>query len=232
MSSFPQTKTWGGLQCGRIECITCNQGCEELPDCTRASIVYESICVTCNPGAKEKGELSSPAEGAPSLYVGESSRSIQERAMEHWGAARLNAKDSHIAKHQAMEHEGAKADFVFKVVSSHRSSLNRQIREAVRIRRRGGAGNILNSRAEFNRCHIPRLVVEEEDDSSKQERMEKEKTDQEDLDKALEDQDITWVERKARERELAERKRRRNSVNGGDEAPEQGGPKRRKKRMI
>ena len=32
-------------------------------------------------------------------------------------------------------------------ISTHKSSLNRQIREAVRIRRRGGAGNILNSRA-------------------------------------------------------------------------------------
>ena len=35
--------------------------------------------------------------------------------------------------------------------------------EAVRIRRRGGEGAILNSKAEFNRCHIPRLQLEEEE---------------------------------------------------------------------
>ena len=45
--------------------------------------------------------------------------------------------------------------------------MNHQVRKAVRIRRRGGAGNILNSRAEFNRCHIPRLVVEEEDQDTR-----------------------------------------------------------------
>ena len=87
LTNFSQTKTWGGLQCGRLEWVTCNQGCEELPDCTKASIVYKSICLDCNPGAREKGELRTPMEGAPSLYAGESFVSIQERAQEHWGAA-------------------------------------------------------------------------------------------------------------------------------------------------
>ena len=57
---------------------------------------------------------------------------------------------------------------MFKLVSSHKTALNRQVKEAVRIRRRGGENNILNSRAEFNRCHIPRLVVEEEDSTVKE----------------------------------------------------------------
>ena len=83
--------------------------------------------------------------------------------MEHWGAARRGDKDSHRTRHQQLVHKEEQPAFLFKVVSSHRTALSRQIREAVRIRRRGGAGNILNSKAEFNRCHIPRLVVEEED---------------------------------------------------------------------
>ena len=35
-------------------------------------------------------------DGNPSVYVGESSRSVQERASEHWGAARRGDKESHM----------------------------------------------------------------------------------------------------------------------------------------
>ena len=109
-----------------------------MPDCTRASVVYESVCVQCNPTAASKGELKDVKKGGPSLYVGESSRSIQERALEHWAAARRGDTDSHMRKHQDMEHPVEQPKFLFKVVSTHRTPLNRQVREAVRIRRRGG----------------------------------------------------------------------------------------------
>ena len=34
LTYFPQTRAWGDIQCGREECITCEQdGAEELPDC-------------------------------------------------------------------------------------------------------------------------------------------------------------------------------------------------------
>ena len=204
LSCFPQTKTWGGAPCGRTECITCTQGGEELPDCTRGSIVYESICLECNPGATSKGELDKPKKGAPSLYVGESSRSIQERAKEHWGDAVKQDKKSHMVKHQALVNVGEPPRFLFKVVSSHRTALNRQIREAVRIRRRGGAGNILNSRAEYNRCHIPRLVVEEDDVESREKT---ENDEDEETLRALENMDKNWEGAKTRDRELREKKR-------------------------
>ena len=38
--------------------------------------MYESICVKYNPGSINKGELEKPNEGAPSLYMVESSRSV------------------------------------------------------------------------------------------------------------------------------------------------------------
>ena len=53
-----------------------------------------------------------------------------------------------------------------KIVSTHKSALTRQIMEAIRIRKRGGAGAILNSKGEFNRAHIPRLVLEQKDEDS------------------------------------------------------------------
>ena len=36
--------------------------------------------------------------------------------------------------------------------------------EVVRVRRRGGLGSILNSKSEYNRCHITRLRVEEKEE--------------------------------------------------------------------
>ena len=65
-------------------------------------------------------------------------------------------------------------EFVFKVISYHKTPLNRQIKEAIMIRRRGGATEILNSRSEFNRCHIPRLVVEVEEEEIRKAREQKE----------------------------------------------------------
>ena len=133
---FAQTSIWQGLQCGREQCVTCNQGGEDRPDCTRSGVVYESICSKCNPSCLGKGELKRQESEAPSLYVGESSRSVQERALEHWGAAAKKDERSHMVKHQSMEHAEEPPQFIFKVISTHRTALNRQIKEAVRIRRR------------------------------------------------------------------------------------------------
>ena len=88
----------------------------------------------------KKGELVETCQGAPSLYVGETLRSIQERAMEHWGAAKKGDKDSHMVRHQLLAHKGEQPAFLFKEVSSHKTALSRHIREAIRIRRRGEQG--------------------------------------------------------------------------------------------
>ena len=112
-SLFGQSKLWEGLHCGRDACITCGQGGDRLPACTRSSVVYENICTRCNPDTNEKGEHLLKKEGtAPSLYIGESSRTIQERALEHWGAARKGDKKSHMYKHQTMEHGGEPPAFI------------------------------------------------------------------------------------------------------------------------
>ena len=60
-----------------------------------------------------------------------------------------------------MVHGGGAPSFIMRAVSFHKTALSRQVAEAVRIRRRGGEGAILNSKAEYNRCHIPRLQLEE-----------------------------------------------------------------------
>ena len=116
------------------------QGGEERPECTRNSVVYENICLRCNPGASQKGEVQLQESRYPSLYVGESSRSLQERIREHWGAFRRGDEGSHIRKHQDQHHPDQDPLFIVKAVSFHRTALGRQVREAVRIQRRGGEG--------------------------------------------------------------------------------------------
>ena len=58
--------------------------------------MYESNCTLCNPTAIKKGELDKVKDGHQSLYVGETSRSIQERTVEHLGEARRCEEESHM----------------------------------------------------------------------------------------------------------------------------------------
>ena len=95
----------------------------------------------------------------PSLYVGELSRSLYERSRDNWKQWESRDKRSHIQKHMELAHkEDEKPDFVMRAVSYHKSALTRQVGEAVRIGRRGGAGQILNSKSEYERCRIPRRL--------------------------------------------------------------------------
>ena len=173
---FGQGSLWDGAQCGRGqgECVTCHQECEVLPPCTRVSLVYENICTKCNPDAGGKKEIKKIKDDPPSVYIGETSRSIQERAAEHHADLRNRREKSHMLKHQVLHHNQEDTPFVMRAVSYHRSALSRQAAEAVRIMRRGGEGAILNSKGEFNRCFIPRLMLIEEDKLKELEEMDKE----------------------------------------------------------
>ena len=51
-----------------------------MESCTLKNVVYKSNCVFCN--GVEIGTLADTRDD-PSVYVGESSRSLQERALEH-----------------------------------------------------------------------------------------------------------------------------------------------------
>ena len=53
---------------------------------------------------------------------------------------------------------------IFKVVKYYRTALSRQVGEAIQIRARGGEGEILNSKGEFNRCSITRLVLDKDEE--------------------------------------------------------------------
>ena len=150
---------WAGTRCGRESCFPCKQKTERIEDCKKANILYESRCCTCN--GEEKGktslELDDPREH-PSIYVGESARTLQERSREHHSDYSKQKEESHMLKHWSEAHRGEeKPRFNQFVISSYKSCLERQIGEAVRIQLRG---NVLNSVGVYNRSKLTRLVVD------------------------------------------------------------------------
>ena len=82
-SKFPLANLWDGIPCGRMDCTTCGQGVEEIPPCSRPNLVYENVCAPCNPDASKKGAMEKVKDDIPTIYVGETGRSIYERAREH-----------------------------------------------------------------------------------------------------------------------------------------------------
>ena len=102
-------------------------------------------------------------EGKEAVYVGESSRSAYERAMDHLGDYREGAEDSHMSNHAKTEH-GGRLDlkWKFSVIKTFQSSLTRQISEAVRIKTRG-EDRVLNEKGVYNRCAIPEIAVTHND---------------------------------------------------------------------
>ena len=137
---FPLTKIGGGKECGRPDCRTCTQETrgEKLPPCTKRNVLYENICLVCNPDvledkdSKKKGW--SPPLHPPSVYIGESSRSLYERGKEHWRSYRTKAEDSHIYKHQMLHHGGQEDPKLhLRPIKFLGTARTRQLCEAVRI---------------------------------------------------------------------------------------------------
>ena len=68
-----------------------------------------------------------------------------------------------MVKHWRISHPElpTPTQFSLHVVVCYRDALSRQVGEAVRIELRGE--DLLNSKAEFNRCRIPRMTINKDD---------------------------------------------------------------------
>ena len=156
---------WGGQSCRRKEgeCYPCHQNSEVKEPCTLRNVLYESECGSCNQlgnqSERDKDTLSDTR--MPSIYVGESARSLAERSREHWGDFNKGKIESHMYTHWQEAHRGEDPSphFNFRVVKSFKSALSRQVAEAVRIQLRG---SVLNVKGLYNRSKLTRLVVDEE----------------------------------------------------------------------
>ena len=82
---------------------------ERKEPCTTRNIVYESECGVCNPDdsrrVADKVGLAEKRDVA-SLYVGESARSLKERAGEHWADAEGWKEESHMVESCTLSYKG------------------------------------------------------------------------------------------------------------------------------
>ena len=88
---------------------------------------------------------------------------VIKKYLEHHHDAEAGKEDSHMYKHWKTAHPEmeTRPEFRIEVVSSYRDALSRQLGEAVRIELRGSG--VLNSKAEYSRCRVPRLTINKEE---------------------------------------------------------------------
>ena len=96
-------------------------------------------------------------------YIGESSRSLYERSCEHRDDFENLNEKSHILKHYVIAHSDLpreKLRFGIRIRHQYKKAFERQIGEAISIEQEMKKGTILlNSKSEFNRCSVPRLIM-------------------------------------------------------------------------
>ena len=172
-----------GQHCGRDNCPPC-QTSEKKGICKTKGIVYESKCKLCNPSSQQEDQHgdAQPPGGKPTsrvgIYIGESSRSLHERALEHVKDAESFCPKSHIVKHWMTAHPelDSPPTMEFGVTAIYRDCLSRQIGEALRIH--NTTDEILNSKSEYMANSVRRLTVEE-DAWERRERSRREQEDEE-----------------------------------------------------
>ena len=149
--------------------------------------MYESKCLICNPASSQEegtdddqpaGTVSIPREG---IYIGETSRSLHECALEYVKDAQTFSVKSHITQHWMNTHPTLPSPpkMEFSIISRFRDCLSRQIGEALRIN--FSKDVLLNSKAEYLSNSVNRLTVKE-DPWEMKERARKEE-EQEEIDK-------------------------------------------------
>ena len=167
---------WKGEDCGRDKCLLCATkamtGKSLKQDCKKRSLVYEIWCETClRRDMKEVEELEDLEETEKEerirrikryKYVGETARSVYERGLEHQEGLEKMSEDNHMMKHVASHHQDMELDdvkFGMKVVRFTHTAMERQVLESVRIQEEQKRSYILNSKAEYSRCTLPRLTA-------------------------------------------------------------------------
>ena len=144
--------------CKRQTCYHCNNSSHGKGiSCRQEGIVYELKCSICEEA------------GNKARYVGESSRSFYERLGEHYylfkhkkeGDPEKNEASSALWLHSKAKHNGEMktTHWKTKILSSHRTALNRQVTEATIISNEG-LDVLLNSKNEFGANNLPELVLQ------------------------------------------------------------------------
>ena len=166
---------WAGEDCQRSKCTLCYTkmvtGKNLEQSCSRRSVIYETHCETCfkrevesiqKENLEEQEKKKRIEQIKKYVYIGESSRSGYERLWEHQRALEQLSPESHMLKHIVAAHseeEIEDIEFHARIVKYTRTSIERQIRESTLIQESRENNHVLNSKAEYNRCSIPRLTT-------------------------------------------------------------------------
>ena len=192
---FPCTNIWKGSGSGLTDCPTCQQGDEQPQNCFARNLLYESHCSVCSvdlKDGKKKRDLKNGKIVGPGVYVGETSRSLHERMKEHFGDSKSKKRqeESHMYKHWENCHpDGTQPAFKIKTIAKFKDCLTRQLAESVRIQLRE---EVLNSKSEYSRCHVHRLVIEKNEQEEKKQEEKRLKRKIEEEKTILEEEQVVW----------------------------------------
>ena len=143
---------WEEISCKDSEYTICISS-EKQSICRKVSVVYEHICMEC----KLKGKKAS--------YIGQTSRSSKERALEHYKEEDHDKQESHVVTHNNSEHEdiieqGGTVSYKWEIKQVCRTTFERKVSEAVRIKlARLNGQTVLNSRDEFGSFEFPDIEI-------------------------------------------------------------------------
>ena len=154
-----KSNPWAGSFCGRDNCLPCMSS-DGDQDCFLKGVVNDMTCTKCEEEANERKDVNVPIY----RYTGTTSRSLYERGAEHLKAFKdKDIEKSVLLKHSHDKHEGNFVQFSMKIIKKHYSAFQRLVHEAVRIERNSRDKNIssLNSKSEYGRGHLPRLIINE-----------------------------------------------------------------------
>ena len=99
------------------KCVGCNQN-EGIRNCQKSNALCKYECKN---------------EGCDSVYIGETSRNIFSRSLEHQSKYASNDSGSFIKKHQTTFHNGEPANMKLSNVKTFKDCLSRQVSESAHI---------------------------------------------------------------------------------------------------
>ena len=198
-----KSNPWQGQDCSRRNCLLCHTKVRTdkntSQDCSKRNIVYETTCTTCerqeielieNSELDDKTKNEKKRKISLFKYIGESSRSSYERGWEHVNDLTSLNPRSHMLKHILSHHPDQdlhSVEFNMKVKKFCSTSFERQILESVTIQQERNNHHLMNSKAEYNRCSLPRLTTKmgEQEYKEYNENLSQEKQEEEQLEKKI-----------------------------------------------
>ena len=164
-----KSNPWAGGNCSRESCLMCRHG-DGKQDCRMKNIVYQISCLECANARADSNE-NDPNRCRLAIYTGQTARTGYERGREHFDGLKKKHENNPLFKHAAEAHNKAEIEFKMKVVKRHFSAFSRLVHESVLIEStsKNSSISVLNSRLDFARGVLPRLVIEDDEERAEKE---------------------------------------------------------------